>query len=104
MTCSTTRAAKRHLTPDGFVRVLLSDSGRSNAPSRLLAERCWGIEIRMRDVIPRAGLKALFSLFACRHLDDAAECVTDSPLVVRGEDGELSEAMQQVRRSFGFAG
>jgi len=58
---------------------------------------------RARDVIPRAGLQPLFSLFGCRHFGTAADCIVDAPLVVRGEDGELSEAMQQVRRSFGFA-
>jgi tRNA1(Val) A37 N6-methylase TrmN6 len=60
--------------------------------------------VRMRDVIPRAGLPALFSLFACRHSGDAVDCQVDAPLVVRDTDGELSVGMQRVRQSFGFAG
>jgi len=53
-------------------------------------------------VIPRAGLPALFSLFACRHTSEAGELVSDPQLVVRTEDGQLSARMQQVRRGFGF--
>ena len=63
-----------------------------------------GLElVRVRDVIPRASLAPLFSLFACR-LGSPAEPVPDEPLVVRDEAGELTKAMQQVRRGFGFAG
>jgi tRNA1(Val) A37 N6-methylase TrmN6 len=59
---------------------------------------------RIRDVIPRAGLPALFSLFACRHAGGGVECQLDAPLVVRDADGELSADMQRVRQSFGFTG
>ncbi len=96
------RVAKRHLAPDGSF-VFCFPTAQKQRALTAIAAAALGIE-RMRDVIPRAGLKALFSLFACRHLDDAAECVVDPALVVRGEDGELSEPMRQVRRGFGFAG
>jgi len=96
------RAAKRHLASGGLFVFCFPTPQKQRAIKAVAAAEL-GVE-RMRDVIPRAGLPALFSLFACRHLDDAAECVVDAPLVVRGEDGELSEAMQQVRRGFGFAG
>jgi tRNA1Val (adenine37-N6)-methyltransferase len=96
------RAAKRHLAPGGLF-VFCFPTPQKQRAIKAVATAELGVE-RMRDVIPRAGLPALFSLFACRHVDDAAECVVDAPLVVRGEDGELSEAMQQVRRGFGFAG
>jgi tRNA1Val (adenine37-N6)-methyltransferase len=96
------RAAKRHLASGGLF-VFCFPTPQKRRAIKAVAAAELGVE-RMRDVIPRAGLPALFSLFACRHLADAAECVVDAPLVVRGEDGELSEAMQQVRRGFGFAG
>jgi len=96
------RAAKRHLAPGGLFVFCFPTPQKQRAVKAVAAAEL--ATERMRDVIPRAGLPALFSLFACRHLDDAAECVVDAPLVVRGEDGELSEAMQHVRRSFGFAG
>jgi tRNA1Val (adenine37-N6)-methyltransferase len=95
------RAAKRHLAPGGLFVFCFPTPQKQRAVTAVAAAQL-GLE-RVRDVIPRAGLPALFSLFACRHLDEAAECVVDAPLVVRGEAGELSEAMQQVRRGFGFA-
>jgi tRNA1Val (adenine37-N6)-methyltransferase len=58
---------------------------------------------RQRDVIPRAGLAPLFSLFACRHASVAGDSVEDPPLVVRTADGALTESMLSVRRGFGFA-
>ncbi|HEY5372318.1 MAG TPA: SAM-dependent methyltransferase [Polyangiaceae bacterium] len=95
------RAAKRHLAPGGLFVFCFPTPQKQRALTAVAAAGL-GVE-RARDVIPRAGLQPLFSLFACRHLGAAAECIVDAPLVVRGEDGELSEAMQQVRRSFGFA-
>jgi len=52
-------------------------------------------------VIPRASLRPLFTLFACRRHADAAPHETP-PLVVRDEAGQLTGEMQAVRRSFGF--
>ena len=95
------RAAKRHLAPGGWfvfcfptpqkARALAAVSGAGLSPQRV------------RDVIPRDGLPALFSLFACRHSGETGDSVTDAPLVVRTAEGQLSPMMQQVRRSFGFA-
>jgi len=96
------RAARRHLAPGGLFVFCFPTPQKQRAITAVTTAEL-AVE-RVRDVIPRAGLPALFSLFACRHVADAADCVVDAPLVVRGEDGELSEAMQQVRRSFGFAG
>ncbi len=95
------RAAKRHLAPGGLFVFCFPTPQKQRALTAVATAEL-GVE-RVRDVIPRAGLQSLFSLFACRHLEAAAECVVDTPLVVRGEDGDLTEAMQQVRRGFGFA-
>jgi tRNA1(Val) A37 N6-methylase TrmN6 len=96
------RAAKRHLAPGGMFVFCFPTPQKRRAVTAVVAAEL-GLE-RVRDVIPRAGLSALFSLFACRHAEETTECVIDPPLVVRNEEGELSEAMQQVRRGFGFDG
>jgi tRNA1Val (adenine37-N6)-methyltransferase len=93
------QAAKRHLAPGGLFVFCFPTPQKQRAIAAVAAAGL-GLE-RARDVIPRAGLAPLFSLFACRP--DAVECVSDAPIVVRDEQGELSAAMQAVRRSFGFA-
>ena len=93
-------AARRHLAPGGWFVFCFPTPQKQRA---LAAIRAGGLSlIRVRDVIPRMGLAPLFSLFACRHPDDAADCVIDAPLIVRGADSELTQAMQQVRHGFGF--
>ncbi|HWU88000.1 MAG TPA: hypothetical protein VN253_12025, partial [Kofleriaceae bacterium] len=57
--------------------------------------------VSSRDVVPRAGLRPLFTLFACRWR--AAEHAIEPPLVVRNADGSLTAEMREVRRRFGFA-
>jgi len=94
-------AAKRQLAPGGWFVFCFPTPQKARALAAVAAaELC--VE-RLCDVVPRAGRAPLFSLFACRHADEAGECVLDAPLVVRAENGELSAAMQDVRRSFGFA-
>ena len=95
------RAAKRHLAPGGlFVFCFPFPQKQRALHAVTVAELAL---VRQRDVIPRAGLAPLFSLFACRHADEAADSAVDEPLVVRSHEGVLSEAMQQVRRGFGFS-
>lgn len=92
--------ARRHLAPGGWFVFCFPTPQKQRA---LAAISAGGLSsVRVRDVVPRSGLAPLFSLFACRHPDDAADCVIDAPFVVRGEDGEITSAMQQVRRGFGF--
>jgi tRNA1(Val) A37 N6-methylase TrmN6 len=94
------RAAQRHLAPDGWFVFCFPTPQKARA---LAAVAAAGLAVaRLRDVIPRAGLAPLFSLFACRRASVASECALDAPLVVRTEDGQLSATMQQVRRGFGF--
>jgi len=57
----------------------------------------------IRDVIPRASLRPLFTLFACARRSEAPPNEA-SPLVVRDEAGQLTDEMQADRESFGFEG
>jgi tRNA1Val (adenine37-N6)-methyltransferase len=94
------RAAQRHLAPEGWFVFCFPTPQKARA---LAAVAGAGLSVaRLRDVIPRVGLAPLFSLFACRHAGDHEPCIIDAPLVVRSEDGQLSDMMQQVRRGFGF--
>ncbi|HKO48035.1 MAG TPA: SAM-dependent methyltransferase [Polyangiaceae bacterium] len=94
------RAAQRHLEPEGWFVFCFPTPQKARA---LAAVASAGLAVaRLRDVIPRAGLAPLFSLFACRHAGVPSERVVDEPLLVRTEDGQLSATMQQVRRGFGF--
>ncbi|MES1174674.1 MAG: hypothetical protein ABUL62_10105 [Myxococcales bacterium] len=93
-------AARRHLSPDGWFVFCFPTPQKARA---LTAVAGAGLAVvRLRDVVPREGLPPLFSLFACRHLQAGSACVKDAPLVVRDATGELTAAMQQVRRGFGF--
>ena len=93
------RAAARLLTPDGWFVFCFPTPQQARARAAVASA---GLQlIRVRAVIPRAGLAPLFSLFACR-LGEPTETVTDDPLVVRDEAGLLTSAMQLVRRGFGF--
>lgn len=95
------RAAQRHLAPEGWFVFCFPTPQKARALAAVAAADL--VVNRMRDVIPRAGLAPLFSLFACRHASRSGECVIDAPLVVRRQDGELSAAMQGVRQGFGFS-
>lgn len=94
------RAAKRQLSPDGLFVFCFPTPQKQRALQGVAAA---GLRVeRQRDVIPRATLPALFSLFACRHAELPGETRIDAPLVVRSEAGELTPEMQAVRRGFGF--
>lgn len=92
------RAAARALTADGWFVFCFPTPQKQRA---LDAVANAGLFVaRVCDVIPRAGLAPLFSLFACRSA--AVTTVIDEPFVVRTADGVLSATMSSVRRSFGF--
>jgi tRNA1Val (adenine37-N6)-methyltransferase len=94
------RAARRHLQPAGWFVFCFPTPQKGRALAAV--ESAGLVVLRVRDVIPRHGLPPLFSLFGCRLPGPEAERVVDPPFVVRGPTGELSAAMQQVRRGFGF--
>jgi tRNA1(Val) A37 N6-methylase TrmN6 len=92
------RAAARHLADDGTFIFCFPTAQRERA---LAAVRGAGLApTSSRDVVPRAGLRPLFTLFACRWR--AAEHVELPPLTVRNADGSLTAEMRAVRRRFGF--
>jgi tRNA1(Val) A37 N6-methylase TrmN6 len=58
--------------------------------------------IASRDVIPKVGIAALFSLFSCR-LGDAGAPVREPPLVVRDASGVHTPEMTAARAVFGMS-
>jgi len=93
------RAAARHLTDEGvFVFCFPSPQ---HARARTAVVDAGLVVTAIREVIPRAGLKPLFTLFACRRRGGSLE--EAPPLVVRDEHGQLTDEMQAVRGCFGFA-
>ncbi len=93
-------AAQRHLAHGGWFVFCFPTAQKARALAAVVAA---GLAVeRVRDVIPRVGLSPLFSLFACRHAAEGRQLVVEPPLVVRREDGQLSDEMQQVRHRFGF--
>ena len=92
------RAAERHLAVDGVFVFCFPTVQRGRAIASVGAS---GLHVTtMRDVVPRVGLRPLFTLFACRRTEVA--CTVDPPLEVRTADGALGAEMRGVRRRFGF--
>lgn len=91
------RAAARHLTDDGVFCFCFPTPQKDRA---LAAVRDAGLATtRVQDVIPRATLKPLFTLFAARR---TGARIDEPAFVVREQSGELSPQMREVRRGFGF--
>lgn len=96
------RTAVRHLAAGGWFVLCFPSPQRQRALDGI-AEA--GLKVvRLREVIPRATLPPLFTLFACRHPADAPDpLVEEEPLTVREAGGRLTAEMAGVRRGFGFA-
>ncbi len=96
------RAALRHLAPGGWFVLCFPSRQKQRALDGIAAS---GLKVvRMRDVIPRETLPALFTLFACTHPGDFhGGILEEEPLTVRLADGRLTGEMAAVRRVFGFA-
>lgn len=92
------RAAERHLTDDGAFVFCFPTAQRARALQ--LVDGSGLHVVAMRDVIPRVGLRPLFTLFTCRRA--AVPCVIEPAFEVRDADGAVSAEMQAVRRRFGF--
>jgi tRNA1Val (adenine37-N6)-methyltransferase len=92
------RAAARHLEDDGTFVFCFPTAQRDRAIALVEAE---GLPVvAMQDVVPRVGLRPLFTLFVCRRT--AVARVVQRAFEVRTADGAVSEEMQAVRRCFGF--
>ena len=93
-------------------RAALAEGGRFvfvfPAPQRARAEAAIeGAGLRMVrsvDVVPREGLGALFSLFACRRTEDDVDVgyVREHAYVVRYADGTQTEQHAAARATFGL--
>lgn len=96
------KAAARHLSADGWLVLCFPSPQKQRALDGINSA---GLRtVRMRDVIPRETLPALFTLFACQHASgSASEPVIEGDLTVRHVDGRLTAEMAGVRRGFGFA-
>ena len=90
-------AAARHLTDDGVFVFCFPTPQKDRALDAVDAAGL--VTTRIRDVIPRATLRPLFTLFSARR---AGTLVEEAPLTVREQNGELTAEMQAVRRRFGF--
>ena len=95
------KAAVKHLAPGGWFVLCFPTPQKQRALDGIATA---GLAVvKLRDVIPRETLPALFTLFACRHRDEVVdEMAVESPFTVRDEDGKLTPAMSAVRRGFGF--
>jgi len=89
------RAARRHLAPGGRFVFCFPSPQKARALAALE-----GLHLRLvRDVVPRAGLAPLFSLFvATAEAGDRH----DETFVVREADGAHTPAMRAVRARLGF--
>jgi tRNA1(Val) A37 N6-methylase TrmN6 len=94
------RTAAAHLSPGGWFVLCFPSPQKQRALDGIAAA---GLRtVRYRDVIPRATLPALFTLFACQHPGPDASPVEEVPLTVRHSEGRLTEEMAAVRHCFGF--
>ncbi len=96
------KAAVRHLAPGGWFVLCFPTPQKQRALDGIEAA---GLRtVKLRDVIPRETLGALFTLFACRHAEECTgEMIQEPPLTVREQGGRLTAEMAAVRRVFGFA-
>jgi tRNA1(Val) A37 N6-methylase TrmN6 len=91
-------AAARHLDDRGVFVFCFPAAQRLRALARVSDA---GLHVTSyREVVPRVGLRPLFTLFAAGR--DPAPCRVDPPLEVRTRDGAVTEEMLAVRRRFGF--
>jgi tRNA1Val (adenine37-N6)-methyltransferase len=95
------RAAVRHLARDGWFVLCFPSAQNGRAIAGI--EAAGMAVVRMREVIPRATLAPLFSLFACRHAAEVdGAMVVEEPLVVREVCGRRTDEMERVRARFGW--
>lgn len=55
-----------------------------------------------RDVVPKEGKAALFSVYALRRAAEAAPRADEPPLVLRGGNGRFTEELDALRRAMGI--
>ncbi|WP_437592457.1 tRNA1(Val) (adenine(37)-N6)-methyltransferase [Sorangium sp. So ce1000] len=55
-----------------------------------------------RDVVPKEGKAALFSVYALRRVEAVTSCLDEPPLVLRGRNGRFTEEFDALRRTMGM--
>lgn len=94
-------AARAALRTDGRFVFCFPSNQRTRAEQACGANR-FAIE-RTRDVVPRAGIAPLFSLWVCRRSeDDGPPLVRDLDYIVRDHDGKQTAEHARTRASFGL--
>jgi len=93
-------AATRLLAPDG---AFVLCAGAAQHDRMLDAAQRAGLAVaRRRQVVPRDGKAALFSVYALRRAPDIAEAVDDPPLIVRDRDGHRTPDFIALRAAMGM--
>ena len=94
-------SARAHLAPGGRFVFCFPTVQRTRAEAAVAAADL--AVIRSRDVIPKAGVAPLFSLFACRGTEEPGVAPTlEPPHLVRDSDGTPSAAHIAARATFGL--
>lgn len=95
------RAGAAHLAADGWLVLCFPTPRIRHALDGMVAA---GLRVvTVRDVVPRETLAPLFTLLACQHAAEFhGETTVEKPLIVRWENGTLTDEMLAVRRGFGF--
>lgn len=95
-------AARAHLAENGRFVLCFPTVQRGRVESALAAADL--ALTRSRDVIPREGLAPLFTLFACRRVEDSSEpYVVEPSHVVRDAPGNPTAAHIAIRQTLGFS-
>jgi tRNA1(Val) A37 N6-methylase TrmN6 len=96
------RAARAALAEDG--RFVFCFPSVQRARAEAACSNAGLAVVRSRDVIPRAGAAPLFTLFACRRIEDGSEPhVVEPPHVVRDEGGVPTAMHAAARAALGFS-
>ncbi len=93
-------AAKRAMTQGGRFVFCFPSAQRERA-HQAIQQGCLHL-LRSRDVIPRAGIPPLFTLFACANTSDETAPIVEPPYVVRDEAGAVTEEHNRSRATFGM--
>jgi len=94
-------AAAHLLGPGG---TFVTCAGRTQTRRLVVAARASGLALlRRRDVVPRAGKRVLFSLWAMAAASEGiAATVVEAPLVVRDQAGRWTAELRSIRAAMGM--
>ncbi len=94
-------AARAHLADRGRFVFCFPTVQRARAEAAIADAQL--AVIRSRDVVPRVGAAPLFSLFACRGVEESgSEPVLEPPHLVRDADGQPTAMHAAARATFGM--